>query len=208
MKMKRTVTILLIATLGILSACAPSTERVLGESSNTYLLQRGLFERDAAFIIQNADTNLDVYRVEPPAISLRDSLVIKDVRGPTLGRIVRRVLTVTPVFEIYREDEQVTSLGQNLSDVLANVLVGDSVGDRFTVTTTDGSPNLEIRGNVFDLDYDILREGERVAHVSQGAFTRNYFVEVAQGQDDVLALEMVIALNELTAAQREANSSE
>ena len=92
--------------------------------------------------------------------------------------------------------------------MLANVLVGDAVGDRYTVTTTDGSPNFEIRGDVFGLDYDILREGERVAHVSQGAFTRNYFVEVAQGQDDVLALEMVIALNELTAAQREANSSE
>ena len=83
----------------------------MGESSNTYLLQRGLFERDAAFIVQNADTNLDTYRVEPPAISLRDTLIIKDVRGPTLGRIVRQVLTVTPVFEIYREDEQVASLG-------------------------------------------------------------------------------------------------
>ena len=205
--MKRTVATLLIAVLGLLSACAPSTERVLGDTSNTYLLQEGLFERDAAFIIKDAENDLNVYRVEPPAISLREALVIKDVQGPTVGRIIRRVLTLTPVFEIYRGSTQVASLGQNLSDVLSNVLVGNSVGDRYTVTTSDGSPNFEIRGQVFDLNYDIYRQGERIGHVSQGALTRNYFVEVAQGQDDVLVLEMVIALNELTAAQQEANSN-
>ena len=202
--MKKTVAVLFIAVLGILSACAPSTNRVLGDSSRTYLLQQGLFERDAAFIIKDAESDLNVYRVEPPLVSLRRALVIKDVQGPTVGRIVRRVLVLTPNFEIYRDGTKVATLGQNLSDVLSNALVGDALGDRYTVTTEDGSPNFEIQGKVFDLNYDVYRGGERVGHVSKAPLSRNYFVEVAQGQDDVLMLETVIALNELTAAQQEA----
>ena len=203
--MKKITTILFIAVLGILSACAPSTERVLGDASNTYLLQEGLFDRQDEFIIKNAETDLNVYRVEPPLISLREALVISDVQGPTLGRVVRRVLTLSPTFELYRNDVLVATLGQSLGDALSNALIGNQVGDRYTISTEDGSPPFEVRGGVFDLNYDIYRQGERVAHVSKGAFSRgNYFVEVAQGQDDVLVLEMVIALNQLTTAQREA----
>ena len=203
--MKKITTILFIAVLGILSACAPSTERVLGDTSNTYLLQEGLFDRQDEFIIKNAETDLNVYRVEPPLISLREALVIEDVRGPVLGRVVRRVLTLSPTFELYRNDVLVATLGQSLGDALSNALIGNQVGDRYTISTEDGSPAFEVRGGVFDLNYDIYRQGERVAHVSKGAFSRgNYFVEVAQGQDDVLVLEMVIALNQLTTAQREA----
>ena len=188
-----------------MSACAPSTERVLGDASNTYLLQEGLFDRQDEFIIKNAETDLNVYRVEPPLISLREALVISDVQGPTLGRVVRRVLTLSPTFELYRNDVLVATLGQSLGDALSNALIGNQVGDRYTISTEDGSPPFEVRGGVFDLNYDIYRQGERVAHVSKGAFSRgNYFVEVAQGQDDVLVLEMVIALNQLTTAQREA----
>lgn len=200
--MRRTSVLILIGLLATLAACAPSTTRVLGEDSNTYLLQRGLFDRQAAFIVKDADSGLDTYRVEPPVLSLRESLVIKDVRGPTLGRIVRKVLVLTPTFEIYRDGALFATFGQNLSDLLANALVGDRVGDRYSLTTADGSPGLEVRGKVFDLNYDVYRQGERVAHVSKAPLSRNYFVEVAQGQDDVLMLEVVIALNELTAAQQ------
>lgn len=202
--MKKVSALLLIAMLGILCACAPSTNRVLGETSRTYLLQPGLFDRDADFLVKDADSKLDVYRIVPPLVSLRKALVIQDVRGPTLGRVVRKALVVTPTFEIYRGNAQVATLGKNLADVLSNVLVGDTLGDRYTVSTEDGSPNFEIRGNVFDLDYDIYRQDERVGHVSKAALSRSYFVEVAQSQDDVLVLEMVLALNELTAAQAEA----
>lgn len=200
--MKRIGLIFLVAVFGILTACAPATQRVLGASSSTYLLQRGLFERQAEFIIKDPNSGLNMYRVEPPVLSLRETLVIKDAQGPTLGRIVRKVLTLTPTFEIYREGTLVATLGQNLSDLLANALVGDRVGDRFTVAAADGSPAFEIRGRVFDLNYDIYRQDQRVAHVSKAPFARNYFVEVAAGEDDVLMLELVIALNELTAAQQ------
>lgn len=200
--MKRIGLVLLVFVFGVLTACAPSTERVLGGGSSTYLLQRGLFERQADFIIKDAGSGFNMYRVEPPVLSLREALVITDVQGRTLGRIVRKVLVLTPTFEIYRDGALVATLGQNVSDLLANVLIGDRVGDRFTVAAADGSPGFEIRGRVFDLNYDIYRQGQRVAHVSKAPFARNYFVEVAPGEDNVLMLGMVIALNELTAAQK------
>lgn len=201
--MKKIVTVLSIALLGVLAACAPSTERVLGENSRTYLLERGLFDRQAEFIIKDADTDLNVYRVEPPVVSLRDTLVIRDVQGPTLGRIIRRSLVLVPTYEIYRDGEQVASLGTELSDVISNALVGNVTGNRYTITMSDGTPNFEVRGNVFELDYDIYRQDVRVGHVSRAPLSRTYFVEVAEGQDDVLLLETVIALNELTANQQE-----
>ena len=126
--MKKIVTVLFIALLGILAACAPSTERVLGENSTTYLLERGLFDRQAEFIIKDADSDLNVYRVEPPVVSLRDTLVIKDVQGPTLGRIIRKSLVLVPTYEIYRDGEQVASLGTELGDVISNALVGNVFG--------------------------------------------------------------------------------
>ena len=135
--MKKTVATLLIAMLAVLSACAPSTDRVLGETSRTYLLQPELFDRDADFLVRDAQSRLDVYRIVPPLLSLREALVIQDVRGPTLGRIVRKVLVATPTFEIYRGGTQVATLGQSFADVLSNALVGDAVGDRYTVSTDE-----------------------------------------------------------------------
>jgi uncharacterized protein YxjI len=208
-RMNRITSMLVMACLvALLGACAPSATRVLGDNSRTYTLTANLFSTNE-FIIKDAASDLNYYRVEPNVFSLGQSLNINDVRGPNVGRIDRQLIALTPTFDIYREGTKVATLGQSFGDLVANALVGERTGDTFTVSTEDGSPEFVLRGDVFDLNYSVVREGVQVANVTKPASslfgigtTGIYFVEVAPGQDDVLILEIVIAFNELVEAQR------
>jgi uncharacterized protein YxjI len=69
-------------------------------------------------------------------------------------------------------------------------------GDRFTIDVP-GPDDLEMRGNLFDHEFTISRGGQTVATVSKGWFSMRdiYAVDVAPGQDDLLILASVLALD-------------
>ena len=68
--------------------------------------------------------------------------------------------------------------------------------DRYTVDIP-GPDDLELVGDLFDHEYTVRRGGKVVATVSKAYFTirDTYAVDVAPGEDDLLILASVLALD-------------
>jgi hypothetical protein len=68
--------------------------------------------------------------------------------------------------------------------------------DRFEVEVPDGT-DLKVRGKILDHEYNIKRDGEKVAEVSKKwlRMRDTYGIEVEPGEDDVLILAVAVALD-------------
>jgi uncharacterized protein YxjI len=69
--------------------------------------------------------------------------------------------------------------------------------DKFKVDMKDGSPDLEIVGNILDHEYSLRRGGREVAHVSKKwiSIGDSYGVQVDEGEDDVLILACAVIVD-------------
>jgi uncharacterized protein YxjI len=77
-------------------------------------------------------------------------------------------------------------------------------GERFLINVADGD-DMEIEGDLFSHEFTIQRGGETVATVSKRwlSLTDTYAVEVAPGEDEVLILASVLALDLATDAEHD-----
>jgi uncharacterized protein YxjI len=77
-------------------------------------------------------------------------------------------------------------------------------GERFLINVADGD-DMEIEGDLFSHEFTIQRGGQTVATVSKRWLSLNdtYAVEVAPGEDDVLILASVLALDLATDAEHD-----
>jgi len=69
-------------------------------------------------------------------------------------------------------------------------------GDRFTIDV-HGTGEMEIGGDLLSHEFTIERDGQTVAAISKRwlTMTTSYTVDVAPGEDDVLVLASVLALD-------------
>ncbi|MGE3269255.1 MAG: LURP-one-related/scramblase family protein, partial [Chloroflexota bacterium] len=77
-------------------------------------------------------------------------------------------------------------------------------GDRFTIDVP-GPDDLEMSGNLLDHNFKIRRGNRTVAEVSKHWLTLRdtYGVEIAEGEDDLLILASVLALDLANDRERE-----
>ena len=68
--------------------------------------------------------------------------------------------------------------------------------DRWHVDVKNGS-DLDVQGNILDLEYAIKQGRKQVAEVSKKWFTLTdtYGVEIADGQNDILILAVAVAID-------------
>jgi uncharacterized protein YxjI len=71
--------------------------------------------------------------------------------------------------------------------------------DRFKIEVDDG-PDLSAHGNLVDHEYEIERDGDTVATVSNKWFRvrESHGVEVAPDQDDALILAITVSIDAMT----------
>ena len=69
-------------------------------------------------------------------------------------------------------------------------------GERFTIDVR-GAGGMEIDGDLLSHEFTVQRDGQAVATISKRwlSVTTSYAVEVAPGEDDVLILASVLALD-------------
>jgi uncharacterized protein YxjI len=70
--------------------------------------------------------------------------------------------------------------------------------DRFSIEVEDGE-EMEAKGNIVDHEYEIERDGDKVAEVSKRWFRVRdaYGIEVAPGQDDALILAVAVCIDQM-----------
>lgn len=136
-----------------------------------------------------------VYEVNGKILSLHNTLVMRDMSGEEVATIKRQLISLTPTYTIDRP-------GVGEAEVRKHFI--NLFGDHYTIDIP-GPHDLELNGNLFDHEYQVSRDGAVVATVSKRwiSLTDTYGVETAPGEDDVLILASVLALDVAEDRERE-----
>ena len=136
-----------------------------------------------------------VLQVDGKVLSLRNRLVLRDPQGREVAQVQRKLVALVPTY-------QISLAGREAAEVRKHLFT--PFGDRFTIDVP-GPNDLEMEGNLFDHEFTIERGDQTVATVSKRWFTMRdtYAVDIAAGQDDLLILASVLALDLAEDQQRQ-----
>jgi uncharacterized protein YxjI len=128
-----------------------------------------------------------VLQVDGKVLSLHNRLILRDPAGREAGQVHRKLAALRPTY-------QITIGGKDLAEVRKHLFT--PFGERFTIDV-HGAGEMEISGDLLGHEFTIERDGQAVATVSKRwlTMTASYAVEVAPGEDDVLILASVLALD-------------
>lgn len=162
-----------------------------------YVIKAKLFSIGDDFDITD-DSGRVVYHVDGKALSVRNRLVIEDPEGREAASVVRHLVAMRPTYAV-------TIGGEKAADVRKHFFT--PFGERFTIDIP-GPGDLEVRGHLLDHEFTVERDGEQVATVSKRWFSLRdtYGIEVAPGENDLLVLASVLAVDLALARERSDNN--
>lgn len=151
-----------------------------------YLIRERFFRLGDDFDITDEEGR-PVLQVDGKVMSLHNRLVIRDAGGGEVAQVQRKLISLRPTY-------QVSIGGEEAAEVRKHFFT--PFGDRFTIDVP-GPDDLEMRGNLFDHEFTVERAGQTVATVSKRwiSVRDTYAVDIAPGQDDLLILASVLALD-------------
>lgn len=127
-----------------------------------------------------------VFRVDGKALSLRNLMTVYDMAGNQLAQVHRKLVSMMPQYEADIAGQGTAVIHRRLSNPFKPAW-------RITL---QGQPEMELKGNLFGHNFTIQANGTQVATVSKAwvSLTNTYGVDVAPGQNDLLVLCTVLAL--------------
>lgn len=127
-----------------------------------------------------------VYQVDGKILSLHQTLIVRDMAGNEVARVGRELIALTPTYHIERQGSDTEIRKKFFSPFI----------DRYTIDIP-GPDDLSVTGSLFEHEYTIRRGEQVVATVSKQwiSLTATYGVDIAEGEDDLLILASVLALD-------------
>jgi uncharacterized protein YxjI len=134
------------------------------------------------------DSGERAFKVNGKAARVRDTWVLEDAHGDEVAVIRERKLSIRDAIKIEFGGREAT---------VKKALVG--FRDRFHVEIEHGK-DLTVKGNIVDHDYEIERDGKKIAEVSKKWLRARdtYGVEVRDQVDTVLVLAVTVAVDALS----------
>jgi uncharacterized protein YxjI len=128
-----------------------------------------------------------VLHVDGKVLTLHDTLIVRDLQGTEVARVQRQLIALRPTYDITRQ-------GQELAEVRKKLI--SPFVDRYTIDIP-GPDDLHVTGSLFEHEYKIERDNRVVATVSKRwiSLTETYGVEIAPGEDDLVILTAVLAID-------------
>ena len=128
-----------------------------------------------------------VYHVDGKVLTLRNTVIVRDISGNEVAKVERQLIALRPTYNISRPGEESATVRKKLFSPFV---------DRFTIDIP-GPNDLTVVGSLFEHEYTISRNGQMVATVSKRwlSLTDTYGVDIADGEDDLLILTSVLALD-------------
>jgi uncharacterized protein YxjI len=151
-----------------------------------YLIREKIFDIGDDFDITD-DAGNKVFHVDGKVLSLRDKLVIEDRSGREVAAVHRKLIALRPTYAISIGGEEAAEMRKKLFTPFR---------DKYTIDVP-GPDDLELKGDLLDHEYEVEMGGHRVATVSKKWFSirDTYAVDIAEGQNDLLILAGVLALD-------------
>ena len=159
-----------------------------------YAVQEKIFSIGDDFWISDAQGDR-VFLVDGKALRLRQTFELKDASGQVVATVRKKLIAVRDTVEIEHDGQVVATVRRALISPLHH---------RSVVDLADGG-QLEAVGNILDKEFDILADGQPIAHISRSWFRirDTYGVDVAPGQNDALVLAIAVGLDRIHHEQEE-----
>jgi uncharacterized protein YxjI len=153
-----------------------------------YQMREKVFAIGDDFWIET-DEGRRAYKVNGKALRIRSTFVIENPSGDELLKIQEKKLSIRDAMRIERGGTTVATVKKALVSPLRH---------RFTVDLENGG-ELKVKGNIIDHEYEIERDGTKIAEVSKRWFRvrDTYGIEIAEGQNDALILATTVCLDEM-----------
>ena len=133
------------------------------------------------------ESGAKAFKVDGKALRLRDTWVLEDRSGHEVATIREKKLSIRYKIRIELPGGDAT---------VKKALVG--IRDRFHVEVPGG--DLKVHGNIVDHEYEIERDGHKIAEVSKKWFRirDTYGVEIAPGEDEALILAITVCIDAMS----------
>ena len=158
------------------------------------LIREKFFRRGEDSTITDASGRA-VIQVDGKVLSLHHTLVLRDMRGNELATVKKKLIALGQTYVITRQGQEVASVHKKIISPFV---------DRFTVDIVGGE-ELHVTGSIFEHNFTIKRGEQVVTAVSKQwiSLTDTYGVDIAPGQDDLLLLTTVLAIDLTEDEERE-----
>ncbi len=154
-----------------------------------YRMREKLFAIGDDYWIENEEGE-KAFKVNGKALRVRKTFILESPDGDELLKIQERKLTIRDTMKIEHDDDTVATIKKALITPLR---------DRFSIELEEGE-DMSAKGNIVDHEYEIERDGEKVAEVSKRWFRvrDTYGIEIAPGQNDALILAATVCIDEMS----------
>jgi uncharacterized protein YxjI len=129
------------------------------------------------------------FKVNGKALRLRKTFVLESPAGEELFTIQEKKLSIRDKMEVEQNGNTVATIKKALVSPLR---------ERYTIEVEDG-PDMHAKGNIVDHEYEIERDGDKVAEVSKRWFRvrDTYGIEVMPGGDAALILACTVCIDQM-----------
>ena len=129
------------------------------------------------------------FKVDGKALRVRSTFILESPDGEELFKIQEKKLRVRDTMEIEHDGDTVATVKKALVTPFR---------DRFSIDLQDGG-ELSAKGNIVDHEYEIERDGQKIAEISKRWFRirDTYGIEIAPGENDALILAATVCIDEM-----------
>ena len=157
-----------------------------------YMKQK-VFSLSGKFTVKDIDQQ-DVYYVEGSFMQIPKTFTIMDPSRREIALITKKVFSLLPKFFVEVDGREAMTINKEFSFFKA----------RYTIDAA----GIDVRGNWWDMNFEVLRKGEVVGSVSKQWLTwgDTYEVEILDEEMEHLVIAIVVAIDCVKADQAAAAS--
>ncbi len=129
------------------------------------------------------------FKVNGKALRARETFILESPSGDELFKIQKKALHIKDTMKVERDGDTVATVKKALITPFR---------DRFEIELADGS-ELSAKGNVVDHEFEIERDGDKIAEISKRWFRvrETYGIEIAPSEDAALILAATVCIDEM-----------
>ncbi|KMT23316.1 LURP-one-related/scramblase family protein [Clostridium cylindrosporum] len=159
-----------------------------------FYIKQKVFSLSGKFTVKDQQEN-DVYYVEGSFMQIPKTFSIMNRTREEVALITKKVFSFLPKFFVEVNGREVLTIKKEFSFFKAH----------YTIDTA----GIEVHGNWWDMDFQVLQHGEVVGNVKKEWFTwgDSYKVEVLKEDMEIMIISLVIAIDCVKADQAAASSA-
>ena len=158
-----------------------------------YIKQK-VFSLSEKFTIKDQQEN-DVYYVEGSFMKIPKTFTIMNTTRDEVALVTKKVLSFLPKFFVEVNGREVLTIKKEFSFFKA----------RYTIDSAD----IEVHGNWWDMDFQVLQQGEVIGQVNKEWFTwgDSYKVQIMNEEMEAIIIAFVVAIDCVKADEASSSSA-